>query len=214
MFSLNYSKDDIVSLVFVAEQLMGTGGGWQDQIGGMFPGIKWSRSAPGLCQRVQVCPLQLGNGLKAAFSDRCLLVPTGTRHFGKFIVSDVMNRYLNCEKTTLHAMQKMKELNGKTRAAIQSDDGTAFCACLNQHHELLKRISPLVTTPAIDAMVESIRDLASAVSICGAGGGGYLFVMLKESVSDSDFLSFFRRSFPSVKSRALTISLNESTDRM
>ena len=38
---------------------MGTGGGWQDQVGGLSPGIKYFTSRPGMLQRIDVELLDL-----------------------------------------------------------------------------------------------------------------------------------------------------------
>jgi len=51
------SNESVARLVLVLEQLMGTGGGWQDQIGGLYPGIKFTASFPGIPLRLQVIPL-------------------------------------------------------------------------------------------------------------------------------------------------------------
>ena len=38
--NLNVSKEEICYDVLRLEQLMSTGGGWQDQVGGIIPGLK------------------------------------------------------------------------------------------------------------------------------------------------------------------------------
>ncbi|GKF92065.1 bifunctional fucokinase/fucose pyrophosphorylase, partial [Tanacetum coccineum] len=48
------SNENVARLVLVLEQIMGTGGGWQDPIGGLYPGIKCTTSFPGIPLRVQV----------------------------------------------------------------------------------------------------------------------------------------------------------------
>ena len=39
-----YDADSIVHSVLILEQLLTTGGGWQDQVGGLLPGFKFSVS--------------------------------------------------------------------------------------------------------------------------------------------------------------------------
>ena len=43
-----YTEDDLYSHVLCMEQIMATGGGWQDQVGGLSSGIKYITSAPGI----------------------------------------------------------------------------------------------------------------------------------------------------------------------
>lgn len=214
MFRLPYSDDDIIYHIFVAEQIMGTGGGWQDQVGVLYPGIKISSSAPGLIQKIHLVRLQPGRRLKQAISEQCLLVPTGIRHFGRFIVADIADRYLQGNIETRKTISELKQLNDEMLKSILTDNLSVFSYCVNKHHALVKQLSPYVMTAEIDSMVDQLMEYASAVSICGAGGGGYLFVQLKESCKYDSFLSFFKERFPSIKSNILKIRLFESTIEM
>lgn len=71
------STENVARLVLVLEQLMGTGGGWQDQIGGLYPGIKCTSSFPGIPLRLQVIPLLASPQLISELQQRLLVVFTG-----------------------------------------------------------------------------------------------------------------------------------------
>lgn len=71
------SDENVARLVLVLEQLMGTGGGWQDQIGGLYPGIKFTASFPGVPLRLQVIPLLASPQLVSELQQRLLVVFTG-----------------------------------------------------------------------------------------------------------------------------------------
>ncbi|PON39024.1 4-diphosphocytidyl-2C-methyl-D-erythritol kinase [Trema orientale] len=71
------SNENVARLVLVLEQLMGTGGGWQDQIGGLYPGIKFTASFPGVPLRLQVIPLLASPQLILELQQRLLVVFTG-----------------------------------------------------------------------------------------------------------------------------------------
>ena len=71
------STENVARLVLVLEQLMGTGGGWQDQIGGLYPGIKCTSSFPGIPLRLQVVPLLASPQLISELQQRLLVVFTG-----------------------------------------------------------------------------------------------------------------------------------------
>lgn len=71
------SNENVARLVLVLEQLMGTGGGWQDQIGGLYPGIKFTASFPGIPLRLQVIPLLASPQLVSELQQRLLVVFTG-----------------------------------------------------------------------------------------------------------------------------------------
>ncbi|KAE8703639.1 Bifunctional fucokinase/fucose pyrophosphorylase [Hibiscus syriacus] len=71
------SNENVATLVLVLEQLMGTGGGWQDQIGGLYPGIKFTKRYPGIPLRLQVFPLVASPQLISELQQRLLVVFTG-----------------------------------------------------------------------------------------------------------------------------------------
>lgn len=212
MFGLNYTNDDIMEMVFVAEQIMKTGGGWQDQAGGLFPGVKAASTLPGIPQKVQTQAIELSETIRRIFSERAVLMPTGQRHYGRFIVSDVADRYLNKNDEAISAYRKMEELNDAVLKAIENDDEIGFLNCINLHRQLLNSISPLTCNKKIECIIQKCFEAADAVSICGAGGGGYLLIFLKDSFSVDDFKAFASRVFPEIKSEILKIDIFSQGD--
>ena len=55
----------IEELVWNLEQIMSTGGGWQDQVGGLTGGIKYITSRTGMKQKLKVEYLDLNEATKA-----------------------------------------------------------------------------------------------------------------------------------------------------
>ncbi len=207
MFGIEKSVSEVFKMVFVAEQLMKTGGGWQDQVGGLVPAVKLGFSEKGLDQNIGFHNIICSDEFKELFSKRAILVPTGQRHFGRFIVNDVVNRYLDKNTDSLLAHSEILKLNDLTIKSIEDGDNKAFCDCLNYHRLLLKKISPLVSNANIDLMVEKCFEKADAVSFCGAGGGGYLLIILKENISVDDFKSFFAKEYPLINSKIRKIDI-------
>ncbi len=193
MFNLGFDENSILKMVFVAEQIMKTGGGWQDQAGGIFPGVKVTSSTAGIEQNLTVKQIELSENFKRFFSEKLALVPTGQRHFGRFIVGDVVNRYLEKNEEVLSAYKKIKELNSFVCESFCEDNFELLGKCLNEHFGLLKKISPKVTNEKIEKLTEDLlRNFADAVSICGAGGGGYLLVVLKEDITIENVQEFIK----------------------
>ena len=190
MFAKDYSDDEIINMVFVAEQLMNTGGGWQDQAGGITPSVKITTSAPGVPQTPEIRYIDVPESFMPFFSERLCLVSTGERHFGRFMVNSVMGRYLSRDPVTLNAFEELKKLNPELENAIKNGDGSSFARCINRQWSLLKELSPDVTDVHIDKIVDECKKAADALCICGAGAGGYLLAVLKEDVSFDDFRAF------------------------
>ena len=48
------TEEELYSTVLCMEQIMSTGGGWQDQVGGVADGIKYITARPGLKQEILI----------------------------------------------------------------------------------------------------------------------------------------------------------------
>lgn len=207
MFSLNYSDSELLKMVFVAEQIMKTGGGWQDQVGGLVPGLKAGTTVAGVEQELDVKQINVSPFYKKLFSERVFLLPTGQRHFGRFIVNDVVNRYLVKNSESIEGHIKIRQLNDVLEKSLLNDDYEGFIHCINKHRELLRLISHKVTNDEIEAIVEKCFEMADAVSYLGAGGGGYLLVVLKENFDIDTFKAFVKEQFPNIASAVKKIDI-------
>ena len=66
---------------------------------------------------------------------------------------------------------------------------------LNQHWELSKKLDAGCTNTCIDMIFHSVEDLIDGKMICGAGGGGFLQVVLKKGVTQEDVRKRLREVF-------------------
>nr|XP_009678070.1 PREDICTED: L-fucose kinase [Struthio camelus australis] len=71
------STESLIHAVLHLEQRLTTGGGWQDQVGGLVPGIKIGRSKAQLPLRVEVEEIPVPEGFAQTLNDHLLLVYTG-----------------------------------------------------------------------------------------------------------------------------------------
>eukprot|EP00061_Rhincodon_typus_P017716 g46542.t1 len=72
-----YDTSSLIHAVLHLEQMLTTGGGWQDQVGGLVPGIKIGRSKPQLPLRVEVEHIAVTDTFVKSLNDHLLLVYTG-----------------------------------------------------------------------------------------------------------------------------------------
>jgi fucokinase len=86
------STERLVYAVLQVEQAMTTGGGWQDQIGGVYGGFKICRSPTGLPLTLAVSPCAVRHGVDRRFSQRCFLVFTGQQRLAKTVLINALRR--------------------------------------------------------------------------------------------------------------------------
>lgn len=179
----NWSDSDVYELVLNLEQIMSTGGGWQDQVGGLTGGIKYITSRSGMKQKLKVEYLDLDEATKTELQERFALIYTGQRRLARNLLRDVVGNYIGGKKESKEALEEMKHLAVMMRYELEQGDVDAFARLLNEHWEVSKKLDAGSTNTCIDHIFTSCEDLIDGKFISGAGGGGFLQVILKKGVS-------------------------------
>ena len=162
---------------------MSTGGGWQDQVGGLSDGIKFISSRPGLSQAIQVQHIVLDATTKEQLNSRFALIYTGQRRLARNILRDVVGRYIGNEPDTVYALNEVQKTAALMRFELERGNIDAFAELMSAHWKLSQMIDSGSTNTLIDQIFDSVDDLLAGKMICGAGGGGFLQVILKNGVT-------------------------------
>lgn len=183
---VEYNEDDICQYVLRMEQIMSTGGGWQDQVGGLMPGIKYITSQPGPKQNIKIDYVNIAEKTKSELNDRFAIIYTGQRRLARNLLREVIGKYIGNEERTLYALNEIKKVATLMKSELEQGNINEFANLMNRHWELSKNVDKSSTNTLIDRIFESVDDLVSGKLVCGAGGGGFLQVILKENVSKED----------------------------
>lgn len=180
---MEHSQDQLYSTVLCMEQIMSTGGGWQDQVGGITEGIKYTTSAPGMRQEIKVEHVQLSQETREELRERFALIYTGQRRLARNLLRDVVGNYIGNEPDTVSALNEIQRVAALMAFELRRGHVDDFARLLGRHWELSKMIDAGSTNILIDQIFDSISGLIDGRMICGAGGGGFLQVILKKGVS-------------------------------
>ena len=189
------TEDDLYSTVLCMEQIMSTGGGWQDQVGGVTDGVKYITSKPGLNQNLTVQHLSLGEETMKELNERFCLIYTGQRRLARNLLRDVVGRYIGNEPDTVSALNEIQRVAALMRFELERGHVDDFAGLLTQHWELSKQIDAGSTNTLIDQIVDAAEDLLDGKMVCGAGGGGFLQVILQKSVTKEQLQSRLKAVF-------------------
>ena len=192
---VEYGEEDLYGTVLVMEQIMSTGGGWQDQVGGVTDGIKYITSRPGLLQSLSVSHISLSSDPLDELNQRFCLIYTGQRRLARNLLRDVVGRYIGNNPDTVYALNEIQRTAALMRFELERGNVDAFAELLSSHWELSQLIDAGSTNTLIDQIFDSIEDLVSGKMICGAGGGGFLQVVLKRGVSKAELQSRLKEVF-------------------
>lgn len=171
----------VSDLVLVLEQRMRTGGGWQDQAGGLIPGVKCVSTRPVRPLRMTVEPVPLLPRVRAEFEQRFVVVFTGQQRLARNILQIVVERYLRREARTLEAIRRLVELADEGRSALAMGDLDDLGRVLGEAWQALQQLTPECSNPNLDRLFHAIAPWSLGGKLAGAGGGGFMGVMARDA---------------------------------
>lgn len=205
---LNWDKHEIGMRTLVLEQLLTTGGGWQDQYGGVLQGIKLLQTESGWNQvpKVRWLPDYL-------FTDteykRChLLYYTGITRTAKNILSEIVKgMFLNSSKH-LSLLGDMKEHAVAMYDAIQRSNFEEMGRLVRKTWKQNMLLDAGTNPPAVAAITGLIDDLCLGYKLPGAGGGGYLYMVAKDEEAAARIRKILTENAPNDRARFVEMSLS------
>lgn len=180
-FGQTLTDDSLYSLVLCMEQIMFTGGGWQDQVGGIAPGIKLITTRPGIEQRIHIEPVVPEPSAMEELRERLALIYTGQRRLARNLLRDVMGGYIAGQRESLDALEQIQRIAVLMKFELEHGNIDRFAELLNKHWLLSQQLDQGSTNTCINQIFLACEDLIDGRFIAGAGGGGFLQVILKKN---------------------------------
>ncbi len=180
---LEYSDGSLYDIVLTMEQIMSTGGGWQDQVGGLTNGIKMITTEPGLDQEIRVGQLKIQDSTWEELQERFALIYTGQRRLARNLLREVVGNYIGSREASVQALAEMKPTAWAMKKALEVGDIDELAELFNRHWELSIQLDGGATNTCIDQIFLACEDLIDGKFIAGAGGGGFLQVILKKGIT-------------------------------
>jgi fucokinase len=176
------SNESLTHAVLLLEQMLSTGGGYQDQVGGLWGGVQSSRTRAGLPVEVVVEPVR-GVDLEE-FSRRLVIVPLGQPRLAKNLLQQVLRRWACRSELVSGAVTGLVENAERMTAALTASDWKTVGACLDEYwKQKVVMASEAAETARIREVRKALEPLSFGSCVCGAGGGGHLTAVLRDGVS-------------------------------
>jgi len=172
---------ELFEAVLHLEQMLTTGGGWQDQAGGLLPGVKYISTEPGFAPDLQAYYLPADLLCPSLNGGTTLLYYTGFTRVAKNILQEVVGRYLDRDRTAMRTLEGIRRLADEARDAISRKQPERFGQVVARAWELNKRLDPRSTSDDIDEIMGRIGPHVHGAKLLGAGGGGFLLMVCKSS---------------------------------
>ncbi|MDR0748325.1 MAG: bifunctional fucokinase/L-fucose-1-P-guanylyltransferase [Tannerellaceae bacterium] len=177
---LAWDKNEIGNRALILEQLLTTGGGWQDQYGGILHGLKLLQTEEGFSQSPLVRWLPDYLFTDTAYRPCHLLYYTGITRTAKDILAEIVRGMFLNEGRRLSLLGDMKAHALDMYEAIQCGNFDAYGRLAGKTWEQNKAIDPGATLPAVEEIISLVKDYSLGYKLPGAGGGGYLYIIAKD----------------------------------
>ena len=205
LLGVSLSPKSIIFLTSRVEQIMTTGGGWQDQLGAIYGGLKIGRSERGLPIRISCEQLTMPKELIRTFERRTCLIYTGKQRLAK---DTLINALRKTSMTPVDLMSHVdtnvvsvvKRLTNSAEAAYKkiqeyslsasessADEAMDYISGILQEYWSLKKQMAAGSEPScIRDLFTYLSPLCSGWSLCGAGAGGFAIIIIKRDTSFND----------------------------
>ena len=177
---LGWDKNEIGRRTLILEQMLTTGGGWQDQFGGVLGGVKLLQTGKGFHQSPQVRWLPNDLWTQPEYKACHLLYYTGITRTAKSILAEIVRRMFLNHGDELRLLREMKEHTMDMYEAIQQNDFARMGMLVRKTWQQNQQLDNGTNPPAVAALTDLIDDLCLGYKLPGAGGGGYLYMIAKD----------------------------------
>ena len=179
---LAWDKNEIGRRTLILEQMLTTGGGWQDQFGGVLGGVKLLQTGSGFDQSPQVRWLPTDLWLQPEYRACHLLYYTGITRTAKQILAEIVSRMFLNHSAELRLLREMKEHTLEMYDAIQRNDFVRMGQLVRKTWLQNQQLDSGTNPEVVAALTRLVDDLCLGYKLPGAGGGGYLYMIAKRSV--------------------------------
>ena len=177
---LGWDKNEIGHRTLMLEQMLTTGGGWQDQFGGIFGGVKLLQTGRGFDQSPQVRWLPNDLWMQPEYKACHLLYYTGITRTAKQILAEIVRRMFLNHNEELRLLREMKEHTMTMYEAIQRNDFLQTGQLMRKTWLQNQMLDSGTNPPTVAALTALIDNLCLGYKLPGAGGGGYLYMIAKD----------------------------------
>jgi galactokinase/mevalonate kinase-like predicted kinase len=177
---LGWDKNEIGHRTLMLEQMLTTGGGWQDQFGGVLGGVKLLQTGRGFSQNPQIRWLPNDLWTQPEYRPCHLLYYTGITRTAKQILAEIVRRMFLNDNAELRLLREMKDHTMEMYEAILQNDFQRMGLLMRKTWLQNQALDSGTNPPAVAALTELIDDLCLGYKLPGAGGGGYLYMIAKD----------------------------------
>ena len=208
--ALGWDKNEIGHQTLILEQLLTTGGGWQDQFGGILGGVKLLQTTRGFDQNPQVRWLPDALYTQPEYAQCHLLYYTGITRTAKQILAEIVRRMFLNDHYQLALLRLMKEHTLQMYDAIQRHDFRQMGRLIGRTWQQNQTLDSGTNPADVQALTTLVDDLCLGYKLPGAGGGGYLYMVAKDPEAAARIKTILNDNRRSANARFVDMTLSKT----
>lgn len=208
--SLGWDKNEICHKTLVLEQLLTTGGGWQDQFGGVLQGVKLLQTCKGFEQQPIVHWLPTDLYTQPEYQACHLLYYTGITRTAKTILAEIVQKMFLNDHDQVALLREMKAHSLQMYEAIQRNDFQEMGKLVGKTWLQNQAIDAGTNPMEVKKLTDLIDDLCLGYKLPGAGGGGYLYMVAKDPEAAARIKVILNANRPNGNARFVGMSLSKT----
>lgn len=205
---LGWDRNEICRRSMALEQLLTTGGGWQDQYGGVMPGIKLLQTEPGMRQQPEIDWLPDRLFQLPEYKGLHLLYYTGITRTAKSILAEIVRGMFLNSGPKLDLLDSMKDHALEMARAIRRCDFEQYCRLVAKTWEQNMRLDAGTNPPEVAAIIERVRPWLAACKLPGAGGGGFIYMVARDEEAAAAVRRTLTAAPPNPRARFVEMSIS------
>ena len=207
--SLAWDKNEIGRRTLMLEQLLTTGGGWQDQFGGILGGVKLLQTQRGFNQDPLVRWLPDDVFIQPEYRQCHLLYYTGITRTAKTILAEIVRRMFLNHGGELRQLRAMKAHAIDMYEAIQRQDFQEMGRLIRRTWQQNQLIDSGTNPDSVRRITDLVDDLCLGYKLPGAGGGGYLYMVAKDPEAAARIKQVINEAQPNPNARFVDMTLSK-----
>lgn len=208
--SLGWDKNEICHKTLILEQLLTTGGGWQDQFGGVLQGVKLLQTCKGFEQQPIVHWLPTDLYTQPEYQACHLLYYTGITRTAKTILAEIVQKMFLNDHDQVALLREMKAHSLQMYEAIQRNDFKEMGKLVGKTWLQNQAIDAGTNPLEVKKLTDLIDDLCLGYKLPGAGGGGYLYMVAKDPEAAARIKVILNANRPNGNARFVGMSLSKT----
>lgn len=210
LMGLGWARADLFGRTLALEQMLTSGGGWQDQVGGVLRGVKLIKTDPGARQ------VPISRWLPERFfveeptRNMMLMYYTGLTRVAHNILAEIVRGIFLNSSRHLGIVDEIGRTAALAADALQCGDWGSLCESVRRSWQLNQELDAGTNPPEVQSILAGVGDSLAASKLLGAGGGGYMLMLAKDETAAGRIRQELTASPPNDRARFVEMSLSRT----